>query len=154
MTASHHDTPDEAEAQELLSEMTRDRARLSPRMRFPSWLLPALGAVSAAFAADPAIPNDEVRQFSLPIGVLVIAILIWLARREMGVQPGPMHISSRALQLLWLLVLLAMLSTSFGLASFDLRWWVLVPATVTFVTTIWVGRRIETIERGRVVDVY
>lgn len=154
MIGSNRDNPDGAQAQELLSDLARDRARLAPRMRFPSWLLPALGAVSAAFVAEPAIPSDEVRQFSLPLGLLVVVILVWRARREMGVQPGPLHISSRALQLLWLLVLLTMLSTSFGLVSLELQWWVLIPVAVTFVTTIGIGRRIGTIERNRVVDVH
>lgn len=39
------------------------------------------------------------------------------------------------------------------LLGVDLRWWVLAPAAVTFATTLWIGRRIETIERARVADV-
>lgn len=71
----------------------------------------------------------------------------------MGVLPGRLHRTSLALQALWVVVLLAMLSISLGLAALDLRWWILAPAAVIFATTLWIGRRIETIERARVADV-
>lgn len=154
MNSANGDTTNQARAQELLGAMAQDRARLAPRMSFPSWLLPSLGAVSAAYVAGPAILDDDARQSSLLLGVLAVALLSWWARHETGVLPGRLHRTSLALQMLWLVILLAMLSTSLGLTSLDLRWWVLAPAAVTFATTLWIGRRIETIERAGVANVH
>ncbi|MBC7374785.1 MAG: hypothetical protein H7323_12430 [Frankiales bacterium] len=152
MTSTNGDTTAQARAraQELLGTLAQDQARLVPRLSFPSWLLPTLGAVAATYVAGPAILDDDGRQSSLLLGVMTAALLSWWARRQTGVLPRPLHRTSLALLVLWLVVLLAMLSTSLGLASFDLRWWVLAPAAVTVATTLWIGRRIETVERARV----
>lgn len=113
-------------ARQMLDALEEDRARLSERVGMPTWLAPTIAVLTAAWVASPAI-GDQTATSAYAISTGGIILAICLAARTAGVRHG--RLRGRAY---WPVgaatpIGLALYSTSLGLVSFDLRWWVILP---------------------------
>jgi uncharacterized membrane protein (DUF485 family) len=114
-------------SRQMLDVLEEDRARLSERVRMPTWLAPTIAFLTAAWVASPAI-GDQAATSAYPLSVGGIVLAIYLAAYTAGVRHG--RLRGRAS---WIVgaasaIGLALYSTSLGLVSFELRWWVSLPA--------------------------
>jgi ribose/xylose/arabinose/galactoside ABC-type transport system permease subunit len=115
---------------QMLDALDQDRVRLSERVGMPTWLAPTVAFLTAAWVASPVIGNQSVT-YAYPISLGGIVLVIYLAAHTAGVRHG--RLRGRAY---WIVgaataIGLVLYSTSLGLVSFDLRWWVILPALAT-----------------------
>lgn len=101
----------------------------------------ALAVVTGAFVATPALPAS-VSTWAVPFTTLVTIGLLWLLDRAPRRAPlgGPARWAAPAGVLV---VVLALLSVTFGLAAGDLHPWAAVTAAVAGLTTYGVARRVD-----------
>lgn len=132
--------PSGARAQALLHDLSSDRAALADRLQAPRWLYPLIGLIAAGYVASPAIPLDG----SVILGILLAAslVLVLSHRRLSGVRPSRAGTRGPGLivNLVGGVLLLVLISTSFGLVSLLSPWWVLAPALVGFIAALILGR--------------
>ncbi|KQQ10335.1 hypothetical protein [Rathayibacter sp. Leaf296] len=118
------------ENDDILRELSADRARLADRVRTPWWLGVGFGVVAALFVVRPAAGED------LPGGILPAlalgAVLLWAYRRATGVALGRLGAMPWLLTGAALVLVLALYSVALGFASFDLHGWVALPTAVAF----------------------
>lgn len=114
----------------MLDALREDRAQLSKRVGMPAWLAPTIGFLTAAWVASPAL-GDQTATFAYPISLGGIVLAIYLAAHTAGVRHG--RLRGRAYWIVGAAIVigLALYSTSLGLVSFDLRWWVILPVLAT-----------------------
>lgn len=137
----------------MLEALEEDRARLSERVRMPIWLAPTIAFLTAAWVASPAV-GDQAASSAYLISVGGIVLAIYLAVHTAGVRHGCLR--GRAY---WIVgaasaIGLALYSTSLGLVSLDLRWWVILPALAAAGTGYETTRLVErdslaSVTRGR-----
>ena len=121
-----------ADADQVLRELSADRANLSERMRAPRWFAPAFGTIAALYAAMPSIPNDGGRDFVF-VGAVVASIALCAAYyRATGVKASGLGARGWFLGVVGLLGILVCLSVSFGLAAAGLHWWIALSALAAF----------------------
>jgi hypothetical protein len=93
----------------------------------PAWLAPTIALLAAAYVASPAI-GDRTGSSAYLVTVGGIVLALYLAAHTAGVRHG--RLRGRAY---WIVGAasasgLALYSTSLGLVSLDLHWWVILPA--------------------------
>jgi hypothetical protein len=139
--------PSTAQAQEALRDLASDRATLADRLAAPWWLYPFFALIAAGYVATPAIPSEEAR--NAVVGILIVAGIVMLLtyRRLSGVRVSRTGGRGAALLGGLLMVVLLLLSTSYGLVSLLSAWWVLVPATVCFSVVLVLGRLFDRLYR-------
>jgi drug/metabolite transporter (DMT)-like permease len=139
--------PSTAQAQEALRELASDRATLADRLAAPWWLYPFFALIAAGYVATPAIRSDEAR--NAVVGILIAAgvVLLVTYRRLSGVRVSRTGGRGAALLVGLLMVVLLLLSTSYGLVSLLSAWWVLVSATVCFGVVLVLGRWFDRVYR-------
>jgi hypothetical protein len=139
--------PSGDDAQQVLRDLTADRATLAERLAAPPWLYPLLAALASAYVATPAIPSDDAR--IAVVGLLMAGTLVALLlyQRLSGVRTG--RAGSRATTLLvgLLLGVLLLLSTSYGLVASLNPWWALPPTAMCFALVLMGGRRFDRLYR-------
>ena len=136
--------PTPAEARAALSGLGADGARLAERVVTPGWYHPTLGAIVALICCTQALPFPASAAF-LPVALFALPALVLVYRRRYGIWiAGPAGPRSRRLQrTMGLLVVL-----SFGAAlvvkysALDYAW-VVLPAAVSFVAAVSLGRRYD-----------
>lgn len=143
----------DTDPRQTLDVLEEDRVRLSHRVGMPTWLAPIVALFTAAWTASPVI-GDQTATYVYPISVAGLVLAIYLAARTAGVRHGRM--SGRAYGFLGAATAIGLVlhSTSLGLVSFDLHWWVTLPAVVAalvgYTATRLVEREILTkVTRGR-----
>lgn len=114
-------------SQQLLDVLGEDRARLRKRVGMPAWLAPTIAVFFAAWVASPAIGEQTSSDVYL-ISVIGTLLAIYFATRAAGVRHGGLRGRGVGVVAVTTLIGLALYSTSLGLVSFDLRWWVVLPA--------------------------
>ncbi|WNB86905.1 hypothetical protein [Cellulomonas sp. ATA003] len=129
-----------------LSVLEADRAALAERARTPSWLAPALGAVTAAWVATAATarPGGPASWYLL---LLVGIALTTMAVRSTGVRTGRVGVRGGLGYLALVAVVLVLYSVALGLASLDLHAWAAVPVVLTFGATVVGVRSIDAAAR-------
>ena len=117
----------DTDSRQMLDALEDDRARLSERVRMPTWLAPTIAFLAAAWVASPGI-GDQTLTSAYLISAGGIVLAIYLAAHTAGVRHG--RLSGRAYSIVGAAgaVGLALYSTSLGLVSADLRWWAMLPA--------------------------
>jgi hypothetical protein len=150
------DTPDSdpGNAAALLNELAADRALLAGRLAAPGWLYPAFGALTALYVASPAIGPASASRPVVGFAMASTIILVWAYQRTSGVKVSRAGTPARLTLGILLGATLLLLSTSLGLASFGLYWWIALPAAASFVLTVTLGRLFdrqyrEKVRRGR-----
>lgn len=141
--------PSDDEAQKLLHDLVADRTVLAGRVAAPWWLYPAFGAVTALYVASPAIEPEGSRRV---VAGLVIAsgLLLHVAcRRISGVKLSRVGAPGAVILGVLMCAVLVLLSTSFGLAAADVRWWIAIPAAVSFALVVILGRQFDRQYRQR-----
>jgi hypothetical protein len=133
-----------SEAQTALDDMTRDQQHLAARIITPWWYHPALGLITAVFAGGHALPGAWPLG-AIVLGIAAIPVLTTAYARTAGVVvTKPAGPRSRRLLLATLLVLVAAMSCSIAFKFLGVSpWWALIPAGVTFVATVVLGRRYD-----------
>jgi hypothetical protein len=149
-------TPDRgpSDAAALLNDLAADRALLAGRLAAPGWLYPAFGALTALYVASPAIEPDSISRPVVGLAMASTIALAWAFQRISGVRVSRAGASARLTLGVLLCAILMLLSTSFGLASFGLYWWIALPVAVSFGLTVILGRLFdrqyrEKVRRGR-----
>lgn len=132
------------QAQTTLDDITRDRERLATRIITPWWYHPALGLITSVFAAAHALPGVWPIA-AITLGIIALPVLTTTYARVSGVVvTKPAGPRSRRLLIATLVVLVAAMSCSLAFKFLDVSpWWALVPAGVTFVATVVLGRRYD-----------
>jgi hypothetical protein len=139
--------PSTAQAQEALRELASDRATLADRLAAPWWLYPFFALIAAGYVATPAIRSAEARNDVVGILIAAGVVLLLAYRRLSGVRVSRTGGRGAALLAGLLMVILLLLSTSYGLVSLLSAWWVLVPATVSFSVVLVLGRWFDRLYR-------
>lgn len=143
----------DSSSRQMLDVLEEDRARLSERAGMPTWLAPTIALLTAAWVASPAI-GDRTANSGYLFGLGGIVLAIYLAVCTAGVRPGRLRGRTNWIIVAATAIGLALYSTSLGLVSFDLRWWVILPALTTagvgYIATRLVEReRLAKVTRGR-----
>jgi hypothetical protein len=134
----------EVEARAALGEFAQDRATLAARIITPWWYHPALGVITGVFAGAHALP-DGWPVVAIAAGIVAIPILSTTYARRYGVAVSkPAGPRGRRLMLAVLAVLVAGMASSLAFKFLGLEpWWGIIPAVITFVATIILGRRYD-----------
>jgi len=134
----------QADARATLEDMEQDGATLVARIVTPQWYHPALGVITGVFAGAHALPGTW-PVVAIAIGIIAIPVLTTTYTRRYGVAMSkPSGSGSRRLMLFMLAVLVAAMVSSLAIKLLGLEpWWALVPALLTFITTVVVGRRYD-----------
>ncbi len=112
-------------ARQMLDALDQDRARLGEKVGMPGWLAPVIAFLTAAWVTSPAIGDQNPTTAYLSVGGIGVAIS--LAARAAGVRHGRLRGPAYWFVGAATLLGMALYSTSLGLVSFDLRWWVILP---------------------------
>lgn len=133
-----------AQAVTALAELARDHERLATRIITPWWYHPALGLITAVFAGAHALPGVWPIA-GITLGIMALPVLTTTYARVSGVVvTKPAGPRSRRLLIATLVVLVAAMSCSLAFKFLDVSpWWALIPAGVTFVATVVLGRRYD-----------
>lgn len=141
-------TPDGASG--LLNDLAVDRAVLADRLTAPWWLYPAFGVIAAVYVASPLIETDLLRRIITGIAIASTIVLVASFQRITGVKVARAGAPARLTLILLLLAVLLLLSTSFGLASFGLYGWIVIPAAASFGLTVVLGKLFDSQVRDKV----
>lgn len=131
---------DSRDAQKLLHDLAADRDALAGRIVAPGWLYPAFGVIAALYVASPAIDPESVRNVVVGLAIAFTVILSFGYQRISGVRMSRVGARGAVILGVLLCATLVLLSVSFGLASFDLQWWIMVPAAASFGLVLILGR--------------
>jgi hypothetical protein len=146
-----HDRPDAAsapmtreEARAALGDLEHDGATLAARIVTPRWYHPALGVITAVFTVAQALPGLWPVAASA-IGIAAVLVLTTTYKRRYGVAVSqPVGPRTRRLLRVVLAVLIAAMMSGLAIKLLGLElWWVLIPAAISFATTVVVGRRYD-----------
>ncbi len=140
---------DPREAAALLETMTSDRDRLADRAKAPTWLPLGFGLIAAAYVAGPASSEDW-RRFILIAAILGTLAMLAAYRRATGIRLTGVGPKGGLLFALAIVVVLGLLSISFGLVASGLGWWVIATAAVAFAAVAWITRTMTDIARARI----
>lgn len=134
--------PDEnrSVASSLLGDLTSDRRSLAARLVAPAWLYPAFGLITALYVAAPLIEPAPTRRAPAGLTLAATLILVWGYQRLTGVRVSRASAPARATLVGLVCATLLLLSASFGLKSFGLDWWIILPAAASFALTVALGR--------------
>lgn len=137
-------TPSAAEARTALDVLDTDASQLAARLETPWWHHLVLGAMVSAAIGGQALP----RVSSMTVIVLVIIGIPFLMKAYtsryrvwMSEPAGPRSRRQLVLLMVALVVLMAS-GVLVKIASLSL-WWVLVPAALGLLATVWLGRRYD-----------
>ncbi|MGO1225382.1 MAG: hypothetical protein ACTMII_09750 [Brachybacterium sp.] len=145
------DAPSAAEARARLAAMDTDASQLAARLVTPWWYHPILGGMVAAAIIAQSLPS--VASMSMIVMVIIwIPFLIkaYTSRYKvwMSEPAGP---RSRRMMLLLLGTLVVLMASGVLMKIAGLSpWWVLVPAVLGFVATVWLGRRYDAVLRSEI----
>lgn len=145
--------PDATEASKILDDIAADRTDLASRARAPWWFAPGFGLIAAALVGGPAIPDGWGTSMSV-FSILAVVVLFYAYRRVTGVTLASFGAASWVLFLAALVISLILLSVSFGLASFDLHWWILATALAAFGVGTLAAFLVTRIARARLTNVH
>ena len=120
----------ETSSRKILDTLEGDRARLIARVGMPAWLAPTIAGLAAVWVASPAL-SDQASTSVYPVSLAGVMIAIYLAARTAGVRHGRLRGRAAWVVAAASLIGLMLHSTSLGLVSFDLHWWVVLPALAT-----------------------
>ena len=120
----------ESSPRHVLDTLEGDRARLSARVGMPTWLAPTIAFLTAAWVASPAF-SDQTATSVYPVSLAGVLLAISFAARTAGVRHARLRGRAVWVVVAASLVGLVLHSTSLGLVSFDLHWWVVLPALAT-----------------------
>ncbi|PPF78429.1 hypothetical protein [Pseudoclavibacter sp. Z016] len=137
-------SPSRDQAQAALDDLGHDSQGLAARIVTPWWYHPALGVITAIFAGAHALPGAW-PMVLLVLGIVAIPILTTTYSRRFGVvvtKPAGPRSKRLLLATLGVLVAAMMSSLAFKFLSID-PWWALIPAGVTFMATVILGRRYD-----------
>lgn len=150
---AHSDAMTQAEARATLGDIEQDGATVAARIVTPQWYHPALGLITGVFAGAHALPGAW-PVIAIAIGIIAIPALTATYTRRYGVAISkPTGPRSRRLMLVMLAVLVAAMVSSLAIKLVGLEpWWALVPAAITFVTTVVVGRRYDSALRQEIAE--
>lgn len=140
-TARPGDTP--RDAAKLLDDLASDRASLVAHLAAPGWLYPLLGLTTAIYVATPFLEANIVRRTVAGLAMAAAFLLVWTYQRRTGIRVSRTGSSARLTLAVLLFATLLLLSVSFGLASFGLDWWIILPALASFVLTVFLGRQFD-----------
>lgn len=131
----------------LLHDLDADRAALAGRVAAPRWLYPAFGVIAALYVASPAIEPDTTRSVVLWLAIAFSLVFSFGYQRISGVRMS--RVGIRGGMILGVLggATFALLSISFGLASFDLQWWITVPTAAELGLMVILGRWFDRVQR-------
>lgn len=143
MESNLHDiSPPAAEgSQQLLNDLAADRTQLARHIEAPRWLYPVAGLLAAIFIASASIDGDMTRRVVAGLALASIFLLVWGFQRATGVKLSRAGRPAQLILFTHVLALLLLLSVSFGLASLDLHWWIILPALIGFALTVALGKR-------------
>ncbi|MFB2584533.1 hypothetical protein [Herbiconiux liukaitaii] len=141
-TGSGGMTQDEARA--ALGELERDGGVLADRIVTPAWYHPILGLITAVLVGAQALP-DAWPMIVIALAIVAIPVLTTTYTRRYGVAVSkPAGPRGRRLMLGLLAVLIAGMASTLALKLLGLEpWWALLPAAVTFLATVILGRRFD-----------
>ena len=140
-----HSTPmTQDEARAALEDLEYDGATLAARIVTPTWYHPVLGVITAVFAGALALPGAW-PVMAVATGIVAIPVLTPTYTRRYGVAVSkPVGPHSRRLLRVMIAVLIAAMMSALALKLLGIDpWWALVPAAITFATTVVVGRRYD-----------
>lgn len=140
----------DGEARTLLDALDADRAALAGRVAAPRWLYPAFGVVAMLYVASPAIVSEASRRAVVGLAIASGILLLATYQRISGVKMSRVGAPGTAVLGGLTFAVLVLLSTSFGLAAGDARWWIALPAAVSFGLVVMLGRRFDRLYRERV----
>lgn len=135
------------DVQNLLRDLDADRASLAGRMAAPWWLYPAFGVIIALYVASPAIESEATRRVVVQLAMASSVVLLFVYHRISGVRVSRVGVRGAVRLGVLVCAILALLSTSFGLASFDAQWWIAIPAAVSFGLVVILGRWFDRLYR-------
>lgn len=135
------------DVQNLLRDFDADRVALARRMAAPWWLYPAFGVITALYVASPAIESDANRRVVVQLAMVSTIFLLFGYQRLSGVRVSRVGLRGAVILGVLVCATLALLSISFGLASFDMQWWIAIPAAVSFGLVVILGRRFDFLYR-------
>lgn len=127
-------------ASELLNHLAADRTALADRLGAPGWLYPAISILTTLYVASPIIESELIRRPIVGLAIGSTIALVMGYQRISGVRVTSAGTSARITLGLLLFATLVLLSTSFGLASFGLHWWIAIPAAISFALTLKLGQ--------------
>lgn len=125
-TCHHVDMAPNTHSHQMLETLAQDRTRLRAQVKMPAWLAPTIGFLAATWIASPAVGDSTANSaYLFSVGGVVLAI--YLATRAAGVRYGRLNAHAYVVIGAAGATGLALYSTSLGLVSVDLRWWVILP---------------------------
>ncbi|WP_127127592.1 hypothetical protein [Georgenia sp. SYP-B2076] len=128
--------------------LAADRAALSERARMPSWLSPALGLITGAWVASPALFGRSDDSFGLFLYVAAL-VLVLGATRATGVRLHSVGARGRIAFGVLVPAGLLLYSASLALVSLELTWWSLVPSLLMAAVTFGAVRMIDHSRRSK-----
>ncbi|AQP43424.1 hypothetical protein [Tessaracoccus flavus] len=131
-------SPEHASA--MLDQLRDDRVRLNAMTETPWWVPIALGLITGVWVASPAVGD---RTVGYTMALVSVAVLVLLARRQMGVKLRISGASVWVLAVIWLAITLTAYSVALGLISLQLTAWVAVPALAAAAVTVGMARSID-----------
>lgn len=143
--------PTAAEARATLAALHTDATQLAERLVTPWWYHPVLGVMVAAAIIAQSLP----RATSMVVIVMVLIGIPFLIRAYtsrykvwMSEPAGP---RSRRMLLLLLGTLAVLMASGVLMKIAGLSpWWVLLPAVLGLVATVWLGRRYDAVLRAEI----
>ncbi|GIG40549.1 hypothetical protein [Cellulomonas phragmiteti] len=146
---THSAAPDPQRAGELLADLAGDRSTLARHATTPSWYVPTVAALTAAYVAVPLLGEDRTPTVSMIGGALLVLAVLVQQRRRVRL-PGA-GVAGAGLVVTLLAVVLLLLSVSFGLVAGGLHVWVALPVLAAGAVAYALLRRLDAAGR-RAVD--
>lgn len=143
--------PTAAEARATLAALDTDATQLAARLVTPWWYHPVLGAMVAAAIIAQSLP----RVTSMVVIVMVIIGIPFLikayTRRYKVWMSEPAGPRSRRMLLLLLGTLVVLMASGVLMKIAGLSpWWVLLPAVLGLLATVWLGCRYDAVLRAEI----
>lgn len=142
---SHSSDPDARRASALLADLEADRAVLAQHAATPAWYLLAVAVLSGLLVAIPLLGDGRTPAFTV-LTLASVGVALLYQRRRL-VRPRRAGIAAWGVLAVLLVVLLLLLSVSFGLVAGGLGAWVALSAVIAAVTTTALARWFDVLVR-------